>query len=264
MKKYLLLGLFCVTTAALPMKIDRVIISTNDHPDYIQFWPLVAKAWTEIVGITPTLALIGDEDVQVDETLGDVIRFKPIEGVSTGNYARTIRLLMPALFPDDVCLITDMDILPLNKEYFLDSVTNVPDDHFVVYRDKVNYGAYKRGKKFPMCYNAAKGSVFAEVFNINSADEIEAIIQEWHREDYAAHKPCTDEAVLVAKLNEWEFKNSRVTKLGHGVERRIGRLKWGYKAKRARENYYVDAHMVRPYEKYKQTIDELAALYDLK
>ena len=262
-KKFLVLSVACLVTTAQAIKVDRVILSTNDHPNYIQFWPMVAKAWKDIVGITPTLALIGDDDVELDETLGDVIRFKPIEGMSAGNYARAIRLLLPVLFPDDVCLISDIDILPLSKEYFLDSVVDVPDENFVVYRDKVNYGPYKQGKKFPMCYNAAKGSVFREIFKIDNIEDIPLEVLSWYQGDYCAHKPCTDEAVLIKKLRDWEFYNTRCSKLGHGSMRRIGRRKWGYDPKLAKDKYYIDAHMLRPYEKYKKEIDRLLELYEL-
>jgi len=133
MNKKLLFYFTLIVCPLQAIKLDRVILATNDNPEYIEFWPLVAKAWKEIVGIQPTLALIGDESVQVDESLGDVIRFAPIEGVSTGNYARTIRLLLPILFEDEVCLISDIDMLPLSKEYYQGSIADVPEDNFVVY-----------------------------------------------------------------------------------------------------------------------------------
>ena len=79
--------------------IDRAIVSSDSNPDYLDFWPIVAKAWNKL-GIRPTLALIADKSVQVDESLGDVIRFEPIKGVSNALYAQTIRLLLPILFED--------------------------------------------------------------------------------------------------------------------------------------------------------------------
>ena len=57
------------------MKIDRVILSSDTNPYYLDFWPIVAKAWVKM-GIKPTLALVGNEPVEIDESLGDIIRIK--------------------------------------------------------------------------------------------------------------------------------------------------------------------------------------------
>ena len=77
-------------------KINRVILATDANPDYIQFWPIVAKSWKEIVEVKPTLALIANKETKIDESLGDVIRFEPIDGIPTSFQAQVIRLLLPA------------------------------------------------------------------------------------------------------------------------------------------------------------------------
>ena len=86
---------------AICFKIDRVIIASDANQTYLDFWPFVAKAWKKM-GIKPTLALIANKNIVVDETLGDVIRFEPIEGVSTALFAQTVRLLVPAFFENDI------------------------------------------------------------------------------------------------------------------------------------------------------------------
>jgi len=229
------------------LKIDRVILATDNHENYIQFWPLVAKAWKEIVGVQPTLALIADESVIIDESLGDVIRFEPIPGVSTALYAQTIRLLLPALFPEDGCILSDIDMIPLNKSYFIDSVVDVPDDQFVIYR-KLTYGTY------PMCYNAAKGSTFAELFQIHSIEEIPDQVKKWAALNIGW---STDEKVLRKYLQNWSLKETRCTYLNHPVGRRVDRLWWGYNKSMLTAGHYVDAHCLRPYHQYKSATDRL-------
>ncbi len=73
--RLLFLLLFCMVRF-LPLsglELKRVILSTNNHPMYIQFWPIVAPLW-KAIGLQPTLALIADENCRIDETLGDVYR----------------------------------------------------------------------------------------------------------------------------------------------------------------------------------------------
>ena len=265
-----LLLIACVlgTSTAMPLKLDRVILSTNDDPRYIQFWPMVAKAWKEIVGVQPTLALIGDESVQVDESLGDVIRFEPIEGLPDGQYAQAVRLLLPALFEDETCIVSDIDMVPLTKKYFTESIQDVPEENFAVYRDGIRMPARgydgEDGYRYVMCYTAAKGSVFKEVFNVNNVEDIPAMIKHWYSFGWERD---TDERFLFKALHEWPAFSARCSRLGHVVNRRITRiirtpdrgLRFRYDRKLLKEGYYIDAHMPRPYKKYKAMIDEMMA-----
>ncbi|GIR20026.1 hypothetical protein CM15mP35_02870 [bacterium] len=40
------------------MNIDKVILSSNDNPEYLDFWPIVSEAWINI-GVTPILFYTG-------------------------------------------------------------------------------------------------------------------------------------------------------------------------------------------------------------
>lgn len=239
------------------MEIDRVILSTDDNPDYIQFWPIVAKAWKKM-GIKPTLALIGDSHTQIDETLGEVIRFSPIAGVPTALQAQVIRLLLPVYYPDECCLISDIDILPLRRTYFVDSIKHVPEDAFVVYRDRA---FDSNTPQFPMCYVVAKGGAFMSLFQIKTSEEIPLIIQKWHQLNWGW---TTDQRVLYDSLIRWDHFQKRCVKLGHKVKRRIDRGKWEkYKEiSSLRRGYYIDAHLPRPYDQYKTSIDPLLGLQE--
>lgn len=238
------------------LKIDRVIVSTNDNPTYIEFWPIVAKVWKEYMGITPTLALVADKSVQVDETIGEVIRFEPIPGVSTVLHAQAIRLLLPALFEDEVCIISDIDMIPLNKSYFVDSIKNFPEDSFVVYKNGY-YEYHKYNFKLPMCYNASKGKNFKEIFKVEDVKDFDSIIKQWSQLNKGWE---TDELVLYQHLHNWEHYKERCVKLGHFDDRRVDRSHWTYDPAGVKPGSYVDAHCLRPYSKYKKEIDDLVNL----
>lgn len=230
------------------LKIDRVILATDNNPAYIEFWPVVAKAWKERIGVQPTLALIASNDVQVDESLGDIMRFEPLPGIPTSLQAQTIRLLLPAYFPDEVCILSDIDMIPLSKEYFVDSIAQLPDDAFVVYRQVADI------PKFPMCYVAAKGSIFKEVFQIKDVAAITDIITYWHSLNIGWN---TDEMVLYHYLLQWPQYGEKCIKLGHGVEKRIDRYCWAHDDQLLAQGYYIDAHCPRPYSAHKKEIDAI-------
>jgi hypothetical protein len=248
--KILILNLFlCSSYIVQGFTLHRVILATDNHENYIQFWPIVAKAWKEVIGIQPTLALIADESVKVDETLGDVIRFEPIDGVPTSLYAQCIRLLLPAYFENEGCIVSDIDMIPLSKEYFHSGVRDADPDQFVVYRDKVYH---PQTPQFQMCYCAAYGNVWKEVFRIDSLDDIPAIVIRWNDLGLAWN---TDERVLFHYLTHWNKYTTHCVKLGQRTTGRVDRIHWGYNPEHLKAGKYIDAHCPRPYAQYKEIVD---------
>jgi len=261
--RLVLIYLFMITIAdnrLYSFTINRVVMACDANPMYLDFWPLVSQAWVKLIGIRPVLALISKDEVKIDTAYGDVVRFDPIEGVSTGLYAQTIRLLLPALFPDEISIISDIDMLPIKKSYFVDCVKNISSDKFVVYRDKA-YALTGPYDQYPMCYNAGKGKLFQEIFGVRDISDIPRIIREWANKGFGWN---TDEKILYASLHAWEKFKTHCVRLGHDVAPRIDRSSWIYKEKKVVEGYYVDSHMVRPYNKYKGEIDLLANLLGLQ
>lgn len=241
------------------MTIDRVILSVNDNPDYMEFWPIVAKAWSKI-GVKPTLALIGNENVTVDESLGDVVRFKPIPIIPTSFQARTIRILLPSLFENDVCITADIDDIPLSKSYYFDPIKELSNDKFVSYNDKYHEGHPELTGD--MCFQAGKGSIFKEIFfgphNKNKKithKDIEDMIKCWflstikdfpyqNFHDLSLLFYYADERALGQFVNRWESppKNRRVM-LGGKFERR---LSGNYDINLLKNDYYSHVGPTKP------------------
>lgn len=232
-------------------ELQRVILATNNNPNYIQFWPIVAPLW-QAMGIRPTLALIADEDCHIDTSLGDVVRFAPLPDVAESTQAQAIRLLLPALFPEDVCILSDIDMLPVSRSYFVEGAAHCPDDAFLVYRDCAHGCGYPH---YPMCYNAAKGKVFASIFGISSLEEIPAKLSTWGAYGLGWN---TDELLLYHFLKEWELAGGSVVRLGHGVGPRIDRLWWPEDPEAIDVAHYIDCHCPRPYECYAEPINKIA------
>jgi hypothetical protein len=254
-KKFFLCFLVCPQISFLEgAQITRVIIGCDTNPTYIQFWPLVARAWKQIVGIQPTLILIAEDEFPIDTTVGDVIRFKPIPGIATSFQAQVIRLLGATYFEHEVCLITDMDMIPCCRSYFLDSVKRVPDDCYIVYRNGHDAG------RFPMCYNAAKGSVCKEVFGISGTQDIRDKIIQWAELGWGW---STDELVLTKEVMNYYHRTGKVAFLNHGVNKRIDRMSHQetghleYNKRALKKGEYIDFHLLRPFDQYRSEILEV-------
>ncbi len=85
---------------------------------YRDYWPMVREAWARF-NIQPVCIYVGDDIPHDWKYQEDVMLFKPIAGVSTVFTAQCIRLLAPAMLPDDgQVVISDMDIVPMCESFF--------------------------------------------------------------------------------------------------------------------------------------------------
>lgn len=232
------------------MKINRVILSSNESAKYLDFWPIVSKSW-ERFGIKPTLFFTGKEKY-IDK---NVINLN-LENVNTAFLAQNIRLLAPALFPEETCLISDIDNMPLSEDYFTKSILNVSEDKFVIYRpDAVP------NNMISIMWNAAKGSVWSEIFNVYNLEDIKNTLQSWYPTEYSVNGKnwYHDQIILKKYVETFEQKNpERVLKLSDKETgfRRLDRSNYTNTLKSIYQNQnFSDFHMPRPYSKNKLLIN---------
>lgn len=263
LKKYTTSSIFlvlslCFFQQSMSFKLDRVILTCNEDTSYLQLWPLAARAWKDIVGVQPTLILVAEDDVQVDDTVGDVLRFKPVPDVPTALQAHYIRLLVPALYPDDVCIVSHIELIPLQQKFFTKYIESIPEDCFVIYRNHYYWWSKPR---ININYVAAKGSVFREIFGVQTMDEIAGAIYAWQR---LGKGWDIDEKLLQRYINSWAKENKhRIKKLGFSSEKkkRISRKNnYKYSKKRLKKGKYIEFKCPMPYEEHKGTIDEILHL----
>lgn len=259
MKKLCLVLWLLVPPYLQGLKLDRVILSTNVNPRYIEFWPVVSKAWHDLLGIRPTLALISERrDIPIDTTYGDIIYCPPIPGIPTDWHARMIRLALPAFFENEVCLISDIDMIPLNRSFFVDHIREMASDTLVVYDNKSydSNNSYENFTRIPMCYVAAKGSIFKEIFDIHNVSEIPNKLRKWLKDDALA---SSDEFLLTKSIKGWSCFRSKVVLLNYSLRTLPGhrRFYFSYSNRKKsvpgpkhnnelfKKGYYVDFHMHR-------------------
>ena len=96
------------------MKIDTVILSSNDNKDYLDFWPIVSEAWSNF-GVEPILIYTGEEDINLS---GNIVKLNS-KKINSAFLAQNIRLLFPGILNNRTCIISDIDNLPLSKDYFV-------------------------------------------------------------------------------------------------------------------------------------------------
>ena len=113
------------------MKLDICIVACDLNTDYTQFFEIVNYSWFKFVGIKTKFLLISSfipEDLQSFKD--DIILFEPIKNIPTAFQAQCIRVLYPALLTEFTgsIIISDMDLIPLNKSFYLDNIKDFDDD----------------------------------------------------------------------------------------------------------------------------------------
>jgi hypothetical protein len=194
------------------MRLSHVLLASDLNPDYLEYWPSARRAWLEIVGIEPTLLLIAHEaEVPADlRSDPNVTPFAPIEGVHTALQAQCIRLLYPAVVDtDEAVLIADVDLYPLRRSYFIDSIGRLDKQFFVSYRD-VNLDR----QQVAIAYNAATPTTWSSLFNVSNVDDVRAVLTGWTELlEYDGRRAWpgwyTDQEILHRALASWPGADRR-------------------------------------------------------
>ena len=111
--------------------------------------------------IETVVAAIGK--CELNEKDATILNFEEIEGIPSGFIAQVIRFILPAFFPEEVCITSDIDMLPLSKNYFVKEIEKYPADSILI----LTSDAYGVDNKFPMCYIVAKGKYFKLLIGLN-------------------------------------------------------------------------------------------------
>lgn len=270
------------------MKIDKVIFGVDDNPLYADFWPIQAKLCTELLGITPVLFKITDNETDFYHDGNGLVKNIDKEscpGIITSFLSQVVRMYGTKYFPNEVCITGDIDMLMFSKTYFVDDISQYSDDDLVLFdagaydpnREECKDESLFAGQRYPICYASAKGSTFNKLLNTDRpfpqyAHELGLMRLGWG----------TDEIYFGIQVNKNEHninvhKRYRPRKNGWIIEDRIDRHnfpifftheneqlyneKYGnYDKNLVLTNFYKDAHCLRPYNDYKKEINQLIEL----
>jgi hypothetical protein len=231
------------------MRIKYALMGSNENPLYLDFWPVVSKVWKELFDITPVLGLIGNEESDLyDDGNGLVIKLKTIDGLDDGLLSQIVRLYLPK-FLDGNCIVSDIDMIPLSKKYFIDGLDEYSEEEFIIMSS--HHPQTIDSNQYPMCYVAGNDKVFKELFNLDDSWDVfsnRIPNQGWF----------TDQCYLYDAVNS----NPNITykfpeRSGGFVENRIDRIDWKYDGNKLKEGFYIDCHSLRPYINYKTEVDNL-------
>ena len=248
------------------MKIDCVLTAVNEDPIYIDFIPIFIKSWNKLYPeLDVKIVLIANCIPERFELYKDnIILFKPIKDVLTGFTAQFIRLLYPCILNyKNGVIITDMDMMPINRRYFTEHIKVYDNDKFIYYRGF----EVDKNSELSMCYNVATPEIWRDIFKINSVDDIVNRIKEVKSTTHIVKGHgragwSTDQKTLYRKVMEWNKITNNLVRLidnktGFVRLNRIftfsnGKIQNDNIINGIKSGYYKDYHMFRPMNKYSE------------
>lgn len=267
------------------MVLDKILMSC-DESHYQYYWPVVAKTCRKEIKATPVLFKITDNDSDFYfDGNGIVKNVRALPNIDTGIQSLFYRIYGAKFFQEDVCLISDIDMLLLDEKYFQGIIKDFSQNSVVVYSSDA-YDPNREDSKnlfktnvFGMCYNAAKGKIFTEILDLNGSfqefldmitsfknerglewygDEIYLTNQiEKFSEKYQIHKlkrGYEEGFVVKNRIEKWHFPVEHVNE-----QMKLDNIRDGNYDKTLLENgYYLDCHCIRPYGFYEKEINEVA------
>lgn len=234
------------------MKIDYVLIGSNEDPMYLDFWPIVSKVWREKFNIVPVLGLITNEKEEItNDQYGMIVKLKNIDGYNSGLLSQLVRLFLPK-YVNGNCIISDIDMIPLSKKYFIDDIKQYDENDFIILSS--HHPQTIKINQYPMCYVIGNSKLFNDLFDFN--DDWENFIKKIPNNGW-----YTDQLFLYEKIkNNKNINFNFPEREGGFFKNRIDRINWVYKVDDVISGKYIDSHLLRPYKKYKREIDNLINL----
>ena len=208
-----------------------VILSTNDHPDYIACLPYVQKAWNKIGWNTLTFYL-GNQDLESTD-LNSIIKIEAIDGYRDATVVQVSRLF-GAKHATGLIMTSDVDMMPLSNYW------NPKEDCWTVYgEDLTNY------KHYPICYIAAAHNLWNEIIYEQSIKEL---LEKYNQSKSESFDEWwyADQDIITERLRPLNPTSIPRDSIGLGVAKgRIDRIAWNKTLQIEGEK--IDAHLPRPF-----------------
>ena len=236
-----------------PNQPSLVIMSSDRNPYYIDFWPIVSKIWREVVNIAPVLVIVDKAGPPVLDGNGLILQYELNAGIPTHLQAQNARIHAATLFGSVTVLTSDIDMMPLQANYFHSGIKESLDGPVAMCAN-----AYAGVDRFPICYLVAAGHSWKQ--SIGSSEwsdyvrklnglypDVEGQKDQWIIDEVYTTKCLIDYG--TKKLDMWP----------EPLGLRCDRSNWSPDYARIAKREMVDAHLPRPYGQFKQEIDSVAS-----
>ena len=164
------------------MNIQYALVSCNTNPRFTAYWPIVAAAWLKL-GITPVCLFVPDDPSRKLPAApeGSIVHtIPPLSDVHIMPQVLMLRFWASYLYPDAVVIISDMDFVPLSRDFFQTRLAAYPEHayihiapnpgpypwtHMINIPEKITH--INKVRYLQACFHVAKGRVMQNILNLS-------------------------------------------------------------------------------------------------
>lgn len=250
---------------------DRIIVSTDDS-HFKEYWPIVATAWKKFFPDKKiSLAFVtnrNEDDVLVSKMreYGEVVLYPVINGVPTPNQAKMARHILAGTYGSDVCMIEDIDTVPLQPDFVSRVTSQKVSDKLLTVGVEVYKGSPHEGK-FPISNITAESNIFKEIINPDSLQLLD-LYKSWSTMYMFDHKEAvvnspdvfSDESLMRALITKWNPDRSRITDAERNANVQVDwvdRSWWRIDREKLNSGGYFICNFLRPFSVNYQHIEPI-------
>jgi hypothetical protein len=246
------------------MKLTTVLGCVNDNPRYYRFIPYQIYFWKKF-GLRFITFFVGDKLPEELLPYQEHIRlWNKTPELSSIFVAQNLRIYAPTLLslPDDeLVMITDMDMLPMNDTHYTSGLEHFEKDDFIYYNDEILHNT----KEIFMSYNSAHPETWAKAFDIQNESDIIQRLRDVYLAGDTYHPGSAGWFIDQHTLYNSLLKYPRF----HMLHRHAKRLETWHYIKHMNElpgqvfiDRFDDAHFHRDFDKNRVLIEDAKAQLD--
>lgn len=256
---------------------DKIILSSNEDPTYLEFWKPVSWAYKKMFPTVEIhLALLSNRTYQDDMVrdlaeYGHVTLFPVLPDIPEPGQAKMLRFLLAAKMGNSVCYIDDIDLFPLRADFITSKLMKRPEGVLLCVGGEV----YGFDGTYPISQMTAEGYVWRKFINPHNRSDAQILrsfkdkaqfhhnenINIWpdmvgDRKDYY----FSDEKLLKRLLYEnpvpkLEIRRGYADYLEATIDRATYNKetdKWEFDKAKLLDGGYANAHCLRPFKKHEE------------
>lgn len=242
----------------------KVLLSCDENPYYYDFWPYARDIWKNRIGVEPRLVLISDTKNTENFDSDGILYVQKIDSVPIHLQAQLARIYYTKYFPNEVCLISDIDMFPVSSDFFnVQKIESNCDENtfFHLNPETREFG------QFPLCYYCGYGSLYEKLFlNLSWKEFLHEIVNKDFNTDRFRFKLPPHLQGKKLWFSDEIFLHTQIQEEGIRIcinDELVGRRRLD------RENIInfdilnllngsvVDIHLPRPADKYKSEIEKI-------
>lgn len=237
---------------------DTVILSCDSHSGFLDYVPMVTKAWKKLFGCNVILGVLGENDSLNYSYVDSIYKFPLIKDISVQCQSKLLRsYLASVLDGNEVYLINDIDMVPLATYYLEERLSQRNKMELCFITCDKFYEEPSLKNKYPIANTTGEGYLFNELHKYADFQNFESFVKSFigfgpyfdNLED-TSNPEFSHESLVRALL--YGIPNSLNIKLIPGEvypfsDRIIDRADWKYDKVKLYNKYYYASHMPRPY-----------------